>query len=434
MSLALLVLSALAFSPQEGLSLQPADGDLLPEMLAQIDAAELRDHVDTLVEFHTRNTFSTVDSETQGIGAARRWLEADLQRTSEESDGRLQVRTQTFEATMRSRSGRRTAEFVNVLGFLPGRIGDEKGRTYIVSGHYDSIINDPFDPDAFAPGADDDASGTAVVLELARVMSKYEFDANLIFCCAAGEEQGLFGAKHLSAWAEENGIDVDGMITNDIVGGIEGGNGVVDEHTLRIFSGGEGLHDPSRELARRVWECSRKYATDSEVQLIFRLDRFGRGGDHIPFHERGVPAVRFTEANENYARQHKKVAEIGGQQYGDLPEYVSEAYMMRVARTNAAILGELALAPAPPSNVRLRAAMQYDTTVSWDPSPSDADRVAGYVVVWRETTSPVWQHQSELIEGTRTKIEGVIADNHFFGLRAVGKNDHMSRTAIPARP
>lgn len=416
-----------------------ADGDPIPEIASSVSAQRLKADVQTLVGFHTRHSFADTRSDERGIGAARRWLAAELGRISKASGGRLAVREQRFTASVRGRE----VEMVNVFGFLPGTQGDPLGRTYVVSGHYDSRARSGMDAESFAPGADDDASGTAVVLELARAMSGREFAANLVFMCVAGEEQGLYGARHFDEWAAEQGMAIDGMITNDIVGGIEGGNGVIDDVTVRCFSAAEGLHSPSRELARALKTSAERYVDEARVRLIFRLDRFGRGGDHKPFHDRGLPAVRMTEANEHYARQHEDVREEDGVRYGDLPEHVSGEYMSRVARVNAACLAELALAPPPPERVFMRAAVSYDTQLSWTP----VEGAGAYEVVWRETTAPEWEHVRRVPpdvsvmrsrrgerEVVRATIEGVTADNAFFGVRSVSASGHRSRVTYPDRP
>ena len=409
------------------LTVSVQDGDPLYAALDDMSAERIYADVETLVGFGTRNTFSDTTSDERGIGAARRWLQAEMARIAVANGGRMEVRTQRFTETVRRRANEHEAEFVNVYGFLPGLDVDPLGRTYVVSGHYDSIVANPFDAEADAPGADDDASGTAVVLELARVLSGLEFSANLVFLCVAGEEQGLIGAKHFAAKAEEQGWQIDAMVTNDIVGGIEGGNGVVDEHTIRCFSGGVGLHDPSRELARTAFDLSQRHIDDAHVELIFRLDRFGRGGDHIPFHEQGVPALRFTEANEHYDRQHKVVGVVDGVAYGDLPEHVSGPYMRRVARVNGALLGNLASAPPAPESIRVRGAMRYDTTLQWSESPG----ASGYQVLWRKTTAPAWEHASAITTDTALTLDGVIADGYFFGVRAVDALGRVSRTTVP---
>ncbi len=401
--------------------------DPIRAMLGAVSAERIHERIAVLAGFYTRHTASETESDERGIGAARRWIESDLRASAEASGGRLEVGTHSTTRRM----GSRDVEIVNVYGFLPGKQDDPRGRTYVVLGHYDSRASGGMDAEAHAPGADDDASGTAVVLELARVMSQHELEANLYFVCVAGEEQGLFGSKAFAEWMESEGVAIDGVITNDIVGGIEGGNGVVDDTTIRCFSGGDGLSGASRDFARDLYDAAERYVPDARVRMIFRLDRRGRGGDHIPFHERGIPALRLTEANENYARQHQDVREEDGVQYGDVLEHVSADYVAKVARVNGALLARLALAPAPPSRLFVRGALRYDTTLAWQASPSES--AVGYVAVWRETTSPIWEHKSEVFADPRAVLEGVIADNFFFGVRAVDAAGNESRTIVPER-
>jgi len=413
--------------------------DPIPAIVAAVDGERLIADVRTLARFGTRHSLSDTASSERGIGAARRWLVAELERVSGATGGRLAVSEQRFATEVDGRE----VELVNVLAFLPGRGAGPLGRTYLVSGHYDSRASGEMDAASDAPGADDDASGTAVVLELARVLGGVELEANLVFACFDGEELGLLGSTHFAEDAASRGLAVDGMITNDIVGGVEGGNGVVDERTVRCFSGAEGLHSPSRELARSLADAAARHVPDADVRLVLRLDRLGRGGDHMPFHERGFPALRLTEANEHYARQHEDVREEDGKRYGDLPEFVSAAYLARVCRVNAACLAELALAPPPPEPPRLRGALSYDTRLSWPAVPG----AAGYEVVWRDTTAATWQHVQAVgpettveetrrgpREAVRATVSGVTADGCFFGVRSVSASGHRSRVVVPERP
>ena len=412
------------------LTLLQAAADPVPAMLKEISPARIRASVDRLVAFHTRNTYSDTASETRGIGAARRWIESELKATSAAAGNRLEVKTLSSK---RKKKDGGEVEVVDVYGFLPGKEGDPRGRTYVVSGHYDSMAGKNDDTESFAPGADDDASGTAVVLEIARVLAPRSFDANLVFLLVAGEEQGLWGSQAFADWASEEKLWVDGMITNDIVGGSVGGpvggKVVKNEAAVRCFSGGDGLQAPSRELARNLFDAAKKDLPDTDVRLVFRTDRLGRGGDHIPFEKHGVPALRLVEANENYDRQHKDVGEKDGRKLGDLPEFVSEEYAARVARLNASLLAELAFAPPAPTEVTLTGAVRYETTLAWKEVPG----AAGYVVVWRDTTSPVWQERSSVLRETKTVLP-VIADDRFFGVRAVDAAGHESRTALPKQP
>lgn len=413
--------------------------DPIPGRLATCQPARLVADVERLASFHTRHTLSETESETRGIGAARRWLAAELAAIAEATGSRLEVRQQSFRAEVLGQD----VELVNVFGVLPGRSGEPLGRTYVVSGHYDSRAKSARDAAGAAPGANDDASGCAVVLECARLLGSASLEANVVFLLVPGEEQGLVGAKHFAQEAKASGWWIDGMFTNDIVGGAEGGNGVRDEVSIRCYSEAEGLHSPSRELARALLASAERYVPDARVRLVFRADRFGRGGDHQAFTAEGFPALRLTEANEHYARQHEDVREEDGVRYGDLPEHVSAVYMGRVARVNAAALAELASAPAAPEAVSMRAAVSYDTQLGWRP----VEGAAAYEVVWRDTTAPTWtdairvDHAPREVstrEGRRTVVQGrveqVTADTHFFGVRAVSALGHRSRVALPERP
>lgn len=418
----------------------PSAGDPIPEILSSISAERLKADVETLAGFGTRHSFSDTTSAERGVGAARRWLRDELKAISSATGDRLQVEEQRFSVEVRGQE----VQMVNVFGFLPGRSGDPLGRTYVVSGHYDSRTAGGMDATSDAPGANDDASGVAVVLELARVMTPCLLEANVVFLCVDGEELGLFGAKHFVKWADERGLQLDGMITDDMVGGIEGGNGVVDEMTVRCFSRAEnGLHSPSRELARGLADSASRYVDDFRIRLVYRLDRFGRGGDHAPFDAAGIPALRLTEANEHFDRQHTKVREEDGVRYGDLPEFVSGDYMARVARVNAAFLTELALAPPPPEAPRMRAANRYDTQLTWAP----VEGAAGYEVVWRATSAARWEHVQRVGPETTTQrsrrgereavsavVPRVTADNCFFGVRSIDVDGHRSRAVTPGRP
>lgn len=397
--------------------------DPIPSIVADVRPARLRADVDRLVGFGTRHTASTTDSETEGIGAARRWLEAELRAISESTGGRLDVRTQRFEVDLGRVVGRPEERFelVNVYGVLPGRVGDPLGRTFVVAGHYDSIPGRWNDTQSAAPGADDDASGTAAVLEMARVLASHEFDANLVFLLVPGEEQGLYGSKHFAERADADGWRIEGMFTNDIVGGVEGFDGRIDRETIRVFAGGDEPEAGSKELARLIAECCESYVDGARVRMIHRLDRYGRGGDHIPFHEAGVAAVRFTEANEHYLRQHQNVGVLEGVRRGDDPEFVDEEYLARVTRVNAAALARLAAAPPPPERVRMRGAMTYAPRLSW----SAVEGAVGYEVVWRETTSVSWEHALRT-EEPGAQLEGVVADNFYWGVRAIGASGASS--------
>jgi hypothetical protein len=309
------------------------------------------------------------------------------------------------------------------------------------------MCNTPVDAKCDAPGANDDASGTAAVLEMARVMAKYEFDDTIVFMAVAGEEQSLLGSTHFAEQAKQKNWNIDAMFTNDIVGNTLGGNGVRDRGNVRVFSegvpsnetaaeattrrsvGGEN-DSASRQLARFIKETQETFLPQFKVMLVYRRDRYGRGGDHIPFLERGYPAVRFTEVNEEFRHQHQNVRVENGVQFGDLPEFVDFAYVANVARVNAASLAALALAPSRPKGVTiLSQRLQNDTELKWDTN-TEPD-LAGYEIVWRDTTAPVWTNSKAVGNVTSFTMKGMSKDNYFFGVRAIDKDGNRSAVTYP---
>jgi acetylornithine deacetylase/succinyl-diaminopimelate desuccinylase-like protein len=420
----------------------------ISRIVSEINAGNIERSIRKLVSFGTRNTLSAQDNPVRGIGAARDWLYGEFQKIAETSGGRMTVEKQTFEqAPGKYPRIARTTTITNVVATLRGTQPAAQNRLYVVSGHYDSMCTSPTDAECDAPGANDDASGTAAVLEMARVMARYKFDATLIFMAVAGEEQGLVGATYFAEAAKQKNWNIEAMFTNDIVGNSLGGNGVRDPFTVRVFSegvpsnesteeagvrrgvGGENDSAP-RQLARFIKEVGARYVPQMRVMMIYRRDRYLRGGDHIPFLERGFAAVRFTEPNEEYKHQHQNVRVENGVQYGDLPEFVDFAYTARVARVNAASLAVLALAPARPKNVGIvTARLTNDTDLKWDAN-TEPD-LAGYEIVWRETTSPVWTNSRMVGLVTSYTMPGMSKDNYFFGVRAVDKQGHRSPVSFP---
>ncbi|HEY6246300.1 MAG TPA: M28 family metallopeptidase [Pyrinomonadaceae bacterium] len=418
----------------------------ITNIVREIDAKNIERTIRQLVSFGTRNTLSEQNDPKRGIGAARDWLYAEFLKAAEASGGRMTVEKQSFEQPKAARVPQPTV-LTNIVATLKGTQPESASRIYVVSGHYDSMCSSPTDAKCDAPGANDDASGTAAVLEMARVMAKYEFDATIVFMTVPGEEQGLLGATHYAEEAKQKAINIDAMFTNDIIGNTLGGNGVRDRGTVRVFSegvpsnetaaeatvrrsvGGEN-DSASRQLARFIKETGESYVPQMKVMLVYRRDRYGRGGDHNPFLERGFPAVRFTEVNEEYKHQHQNVRVENGVQYGDLPEFVDFAYIANVARVNAASLAMLALAPSRPQNVNiLTARLSNDTDLKWDAN-KEPD-IAGYEIVWRDTTSPVWTNSKAVGNVTSFTMKGMSKDNYFFGVRAVDKDGNRSPVAYP---
>jgi hypothetical protein len=439
----ILLLSVTAFAQTAP---KPMRNVEIKKMLAEIDAKNIERIIRKLVSFGTRNTLSEQDNPTRGIGAARDFLYDEFQKIAATSNGRMTVEKQTFEQPKAARIPEPTM-LTNVIATLKGTQAESAERIYVVSGHYDSMCSSPTDAKCDAPGANDDASGTAAVVEMARVMAKKEFDATIIFMCVPGEEQGLLGAAYFAEQAEQKNINIEAMFTNDIIGNTLGGNGVRDNKTVRVFSegvpsnetqqeaatrrsvGGEN-DSQSRQLARFIKETGDRLVPTMKVMMVYRRDRYGRGGDHIPFLERGFAAVRFTEPNEDYTHQHQNVRVENGIQYGDLPEFVDFAYVANVARINAASLAQLALAPARPKNVGLLTrGLGNDTDLQWDAN-KEPD-IAGYEIVWRDTTSATWTNSLYIGNVTKYTAKGMSKDNYFFGVRAVDKEGNKSPATYP---
>jgi hypothetical protein len=413
----------------------------LRSILAEIDRHRIEANVRKLVSFGTRHTLSTQDDPNHGIGAARDWIFETMRSYAARSGGRMTVEKQSFIQPPADRVPTAT-RITNVLATLHGSRFPE--RIYLISGHYDSRVTDVMDSTSFAPGADDDASGVAVSLELARVLATRRPEATIVLAAVAGEEQGLYGSTHMAQQFKDAGADVQGMFTNDIVGSSTADDGTRDPHSIRLFAegvptdetpqeaairqavGGEN-DSPARQLARFVVEVADNRFTDMHVRMIYRRDRFLRGGDDIPFLERGYPAGRFTEPNENFAHQHQDVRVENGVQFGDLPRFCDFGFIARTARVNAATLWSLAAAPGTPKNVQvLTTALTNDTDLLWDATPG----AAGYEVVWRPTTEAQWTHVIHVGRTTHAHIN-LSKDNVFFGVRSVDHHGHRSPAAFP---
>ncbi len=407
-----------------------------------ISSARIDAYIRKLVSFETRHTMSETASDTVGIGAARRWIKAELERCGGD---RLDVRFDSYTEPAGRRLSRPT-EIVNVVATLKGSRSPE--RYYVVSGHYDSRATDVMDATSAAPGANDDASGTAAVMEMACVMAQYQFDASLVFMAVAAEEQGLFGATHWAQQAREKNMNIAGMFTNDIIGSSRADNGTIDNKQVRLFAEGvPALKDMpdalrslvatggesdsiSRQLARHVKEMGERYVPGFTVSIVHRRDRYLRGGDHIPFLERGYAALRFTEPNEDFDHQHQDIRVENGVQMGDLAQFVDVDYTARVTRVNAVALATLALAPAAPAKVQVRTAqLENDTNLLWEKN-LETD-LAGYRIVWRDTTSPVWQGSQFVGDVHEFSVKGKSKDNYFFGVQAVDKEGNVSVASYP---
>jgi hypothetical protein len=394
----------------------------------QIDTKSMQTLIHNLVSCGTRLTLSSWSDSKRGIGCGRDFIAARLNEIAKQSGGKLQVVVDKFESTSQ-RTGDKPIPLENVYGILPGSDPTLQKTVFLVSGHFDSRPSDVMDPNADAPGADDDASGVAVSVEGARLLTNLAakgkpYRATLLFAAVSGEEQGLLGSSHLLDWLKQQGYTVGGMLDDDIVGADYAPGA---PHRVRLFSGNGDIDDcdsPSRELARAIEEIDGR----SAIRLVFRQDRYGRGGDHYPFYKAGLPGVRFTEPLEIYEHQHQTPRTENSVEYGDYEKYLNYTFMGNVARDNAEALRQLAMAPEPPTKARLTGAVTPDAKVSWE-APDDAER-AGFEILWRETTDPRWHVLEFAIAPGQTVLKGVSTDNHFFGVRSVGKNGARS-LAVP---
>ena len=424
-----------------------ADGRI-SAALQQVSAEHIRTNIEKLVSFGTRSTISAQDPGSiaagRGIAAAREWIKAEFERYSKDCGGCLEVKTDSFTEPAADRIPQPT-EITNVYAVLKGTDAENAKRIVLVTGHYDSRNSDTLDVKGDAPGANDDGSGTAVSLECARVLSKLKFPATIIFLTVAGEEQGLNGSHHFAKMAKEQGWNVEATLNNDIVGGDK--NAEQDHSVVRVFSeglpaasteqeikrirglGGEN-DSASRQLARYIADVGRTYDPGVKPMLVFRLDRYLRGGDHYSFNQQGFAAIRFTEFREDFHHQHQNVRTENGIEYGDTSKFVDYGYVARVARLNAATLASLASAPAPPANVHLLTKdLENDSTITWEMSPGG--RATQYEVLWRATTSPEWEHVQKVGTVLRTTLK-LSKDNVIFAVRAVDAQGHRSLPVVPA--
>lgn len=423
----------------------PTPKDILPA----ISQDYIHSVIFTLPTFGTRHSLSDPDDPKRGVGAARKWIKSQLE-SFNDGGGKLEVSFEEFQAPPSKRVPRPIA-FANVVAVLPGTLTPE--RRYYIVGHYDSMPTDVMDPKADAPGANDDGSGIAAVLATAKAMAAHPCESTIVFLCTEGEEQGLIGAKYHADTAAAVHEHICAVLNNDIVGDSSGPGGDparAAPHTIRLFS--EALprnppateyaeirnlasesDSPSREIARFIAEIAKQENTAVKPMLVFRTDRFLRGGDHMSFNEAGFPAVRFCETYENYKHQHQtpriEKDEQGNEvQYGDLPQFVDIEYLTNVTKLNAAALIHLANAPSPPAHTRIiTAKLETSTTLRWDKSPEPD--VAGYEVVWRDTTAPQWEHVKDVGVATEITMEES-KDNFFFGVRAYDKDGYRSPVAF----
>ena len=442
-----LIVASTCHAAETSPNARPAPGPdaRIADALSEISSTRIRENIASLVGFGTRSTLSAQDAAAiasgRGIGAAREWIKAQFEHYSKDCGGCLDVKVDSYTQQNGDRLSQATV-ISNVYAVLKGTEPGATPRTVLVTGHYDSRNSDNFDTTHDAPGANDDASGVAVSLECARVLSKMRFPGTIIFLTVAGEEQGLYGSGHFAQVARQHSWNLEAVLNDDIVGGnksaeqdsrvvrvfSEGLPSAVNDRQLQLIRAVGGENDsPSRELARYIADTAAQYAIPVQPLLIFRQDRFLRGGDHASFNEQGYPAVRFTEYREDFTRQHQTVRTEEGVEYGDLPKFVDVDYVAGVARLNAATLASLASAPAPPTQVTILATkLENDSTLEWTPSPG----ASGYEVLWRATTSPFWEHTQGVGAGTRATLP-LSKDNVFFAVRAIDSQGHRSLPVVP---
>ena len=414
-----------------------------PELHALASApseAELRATISALVGFGTRHTLSDTRSDTRGIGAARRWVKARFEQIGRDCGGCFEVVTPSQVFT-----GERSPKPTEVMDVVAIKRGDgDPDRVIVITGHLDSRVTDVMDATHDAPGANDDASGVAALIEAARLLSKQGNRATLVFAALSGEEQGLYGGKVLADYAVAHGWRVEADLNNDIVGNSRGQNGVRDNTVVRVFSegtksnetlaqgayrryhGGE-VDSPSRNLARSMDALADTYLPDFHVRMVYRTDRYGRGGDQVPFLQAGFPAVRVTEGHEDYTRQHQDLRTEGGVHYGDTIDGIDFRYLARVTALDAITMASLSRAPAPPTAVDIKGALATDTTVQWHKVPG----AAGYRLHWRDTTAPQWQHARAVGDVDHAVIGDVVIDDEFFGVSSVSADGYESPVVFP---
>ncbi|WP_051275426.1 M28 family metallopeptidase [Aestuariibacter salexigens] len=426
--------------------IQYADQKNLHDIAKAVSAQNIERDITKLVSFGTRHTLSETESDTRGIGAARRWIKAEFERISEQCGGCLEVYFQS-----KTISGeRRIPDPVEVVSVIAVQRGmSDPDRYVVMSGDIDSRISDVMNYTDDAPGANDNASGVAGTLEAARVLSQYKFHGSIVYAALAGEEQGLFGGRIMAEKAQQDGWRIKAVLNNDMIGNIEGINGVINNTTARIFAegtrvteteqearlrrftGGE-VDSPSRNLARYIDWMADRYIENLDTMVIYRLDRFRRGGHHRPFNDLGYPGVRIMETNEHYHRQHQDIRVEDGIRYGDTLDGVNFDYAAKLTGLNAVSLAAMAWAPNPPINVQIEGAVQPSTTLKWGALDGQQNpQLAGYKIYWRYTDAPQWQFSRYVGNVTEYTLENIVIDNYFFGVASVSKDGYESPVVYP---
>ncbi|MBG43725.1 MAG: peptidase M28 [Aequorivita sp.] len=413
------------------------------DIINSVSSERIKADITTLANFGTRNTFSDTVSNTRGIGAARRWIKSEFEKISTECNNCLNVFYQ--KDFVKAEGNDRIPQDTWIVNVAAVQKGTKYPNRYIImSGDIDSRNSDGSDYTKDAPGANDNASGMAGAIEAARVLSKYKFESSIIYLGLSGEEQGLFGGKGFAAYAKNNGWEIIGVLNNDMIGNIEGVNGVISNRDFRIFSepvpptetererqmrrfyGGE-VDGISRQLARYVLKTTQTYMPEMNPMMIYRLDRFGRGGHHRPFNDLGWAGIRIMEAHENYNQQHQDIRTEKGIEYGDKLKFVNFDYAAKLTAVNAINLASLAWAPPAPSNVAIGGIVAPSAKLKWN----KVDGATGYKIYWRDTTSPTWDYSRFVGDVSEFTLEGIVIDNYFFGVASVGKDGFESIVMFP---
>jgi len=422
------------------------EDERLHAQVADVSAERIEADIRKLVSFGTRHTLSETESDTRGIGAARRWIKSEFEAISKECGGCLEVITVSDFVEGERRIPNRT-EVVNVIAIQWGT--HDRERMIMMSGDIDSRVSDPLDGTSDSPGANDNASGMAGAIEAARVLSKYKFPGTIVYAGLSGEEQGLFGGKILAEHALKEGWRIKGVLNNDMISNITGIDGVTDNTIARVFSegtratetpdearirrftGGE-VDSPSRNLARYVDQLADKYIPNLDVMMIYRLDRFGRGGHHRPFNEAGIPGIRIMETHEHYDRQHQDLRTENGIKYGDTMEGVNPDYARKLTALNIVTLASAAWAPPFPADVTIEGAVQPSTTLKWSrPRGKAAKNLKGYKIYWRLTDENQWSKSRYVGDVTEFTLQNIVIDNYYFGVASVSKDGHESPVVFP---
>ena len=412
------------------------------DIVKNVKTERIKKDITKLANFGTRHTLSDTISNTRGIGAARRWIKSEFDEISKNCGNCLNVQYQKDFVKKNKKRIVRDVMIVNVVAIQKG--SKYPNRYIVMSGDIDSRVSDPNDFSSDSPGANDNASGMAGTIEAARVLSKYTFENSIIYVGLSGEEQGLFGGRGLAKHAKEKGWEIIGIMNNDMIGNIKGVDGIIDNRTFRIFSeptpitettkqrnarrfyGGE-VDGISRQLARFIHKTTKTYMPEMNPKMIYRLDRFGRGGHHRPFNDMGFAGIRIMEMHENYTQQHQDIRNEDKIEYGDKLKFVNFDYAKKLTAVNAINLASIAWAPPAPKNVKIGGAVKPAVSFKWD----SVEGAKGYKIYWRDTTSPTWDHFTYVENTTEFSLEGIVVDNFFFGIASVGENGHESIVSFP---